>query len=1042
MNKNLCFIWATLLLCINPLAGADILHGPVELPGSDHLYYLLSPCTVPEAEEQAEELGGTLVIVNNSIEFSSITTEFSTWDGISRPFWIGCSDLDEEGDWRWATGEPFTFTNWEPGRPRTDTTRNHAYMLSDGSWRDADGNSNQDDRKLIYAVIEVGDTDCNFNGIPDLLDVDGGDAEDQNANNVPDECETGDCNNDGVPDGVELLLNPWKDCNDDGILDMCTTSESPKTDCNRNGIDDTCESPDAHGFIATYFTDKSLTTPFTSRIDEYVNLNAGTDEPWPGAGQTDFAARWVTEVDLEFTGFYSFFVTSDDGIRLYIDGELLIDDWRDHSEEEVSAGLFLQNGTYQIMLEYYDTAFEAVCRLEWKPAFGERRLLGGEDTRPFIDCDEDGRADGCQIITSPELDCNENGQLDSCEVSAQDCDENGILDWCELQDNDCNGNGLPDNCEIADGLSDCQPDGVPDECQEGSKQVFSVDDGGPEYGVRSSGTQMCWLQHFVMPEAGLRSEAILVNFNGMGGATANAGIWLDPNGDGIPDDLQLLGGAGSSIQQPDPAEFQRIPINDIDLGPAGTSIFVGIIVPNVTEADFPAGLDATTAYAFGSWVIGSEEPINPENPAEGALEVSRLDWLGEGVWWSNWCLRFEVTSSEGDCNYDGIPDDCQIAEGLFIDLDENGVPDSCEDCDADGIPNGCEVTCGGICGERWDGFCGLEADCDQDGLPDICQLLNGELTDCNGNEIPDACEPSSLDCNENGLLDECEFADGTAEDCDGNGVIDICQLGGRPGYVMGTDILTESLGLFAQMGFWWCVQYEVEPGASILDRIDIAFGTVAPNSLATIVVWSDPDQDGSPRDAEVLYSEDIIVSQPNEDIGLPALFTTLDIPPLDLGPTGTRFFIGAFTQNQQNQPYPAAFNNEAYLARSWFGTGSSPFELMNLYSLGNQGFIGEWMIRGFSGEVPMFDCNRNNQPDVCDIADGTEEDINGDGRPDSCTPICRGDLNEDGVVNGADVGLFFAEWDRTDSEADLNGDLQVDGEDFGLLLINWGLCTF
>ncbi|MCH2161502.1 MAG: PA14 domain-containing protein [Phycisphaerales bacterium] len=1032
-----------LLLCasvaLNSTTSSDILHGPVTFPESANEYYLLSPCTIDEAEQQADELNGALVAINSNYELSLLIDEFSNWGGIERSFWIGFSDQSTEGDWRWATGEPLTVLSWDIDMPRIDPTRNHAYMQPTGLWRDADGNLDQDEKILLYAVIEVGDADCNLNGIPDAEDVGPGTSEDINDNGIPDECETEDCDADGLPDGVELLRNPWKDCNGDGRLDICTSSESPRTDCNLNGVDDECESPDARGFVATYFTNQSLTTPFTTRIEDSVDFDLGSEEPWPGAGYSDFAARWNAELEITFTGFYTFFVTSDDGVRLFIDGEPVIDDWRPHGVEEVSAGLFLQSGTHQFVLEWFDGGGEAVCKLEWKPAFGERQLMSGDAIRPFLDCDDDGVADGCQIANFPELDCNGNNQLDDCEAIATDCDGNGIYDWCELQDNDCNANGIPDNCEISDGSSDCQPDGIPDECQQGTAVIFEVDDDTPEYGVRSSGTHMCWLQHFVMTEANLRSQAVLVNFNGMGGSPANAGIWLDPNGDGVPDDLELLVGVGSSVQEPDPFQFQRITMPQVDLGPAGASIFIGIVIPNVTESDFPAGLDATSACAFGSWVIGSDNPIDPNDPDDGTIEMARLDTIGPGIWWSNWCLKLETVSEEGDCNFDGIPDECQIDVGLFVDLDGNNIPDVCEDCDGDGIPADCEVTCAGICGEQWDGFCGLETDCNQDGQPDSCQLLDGELVDCNDNGIPDGCEPAELDCNENGLLDSCEFAAGTAIDCNADGVIDSCQLGGHPGYILGTDILNQGVGLTIDAGFWWNVMFEVEAGASIIDQLEVAFGIMPVNSFATIVVWSDPNQDGSPRDAELLYAENVLVTEPNETPGMPVNFTVIDIPPLDIGPTGTRFFVGAFV-NDPNALYPAAFNAEGYQARSWYGVANSPDELTSWNVLGNQGFNGEWMIRAYSGGEPIYDCNRNRQPDDCDIADGTSEDLDGDGRPDSCDSICLGDLDGNEIVDGADVGLFLSQWNLANSEADLNGDARVDGEDFGLLLANWGPC--
>jgi hypothetical protein len=55
---------------------------------------------------------------------------------------------------------------------------------------------------------------------------------------------------------------------------------------------------------------------------------------------------------------------------------------------------------------------------------------------------------------------------------------------------------------------------------------------------------------------------------------------------------------------------------------------------------------------------------------------------------------------------------------------------------------------------------------------------------------------------------------------------------------------------------------------------------------------------------------------------------------------------------------------------------------------------------------------------------------------------CVGDLNVDGVVNGADLGLMLSSWGPCGSNcsADLNGDGVVAGADLGLLLSAWGIC--
>ena len=52
-------------------------------------------------------------------------------------------------------------------------------------------------------------------------------------------------------------------------------------------------------------------------------------------------------------------------------------------------------------------------------------------------------------------------------------------------------------------------------------------------------------------------------------------------------------------------------------------------------------------------------------------------------------------------------------------------------------------------------------------------------------------------------------------------------------------------------------------------------------------------------------------------------------------------------------------------------------------------------------------------------------------------PPVTGDLNDDGVVNGDDLGILLGAWGQPNSTADLNGDGTVDGIDLGELLANW-----
>jgi len=92
------------------------------------------------------------------------------------------------------------------------------------------------------------------------------------------------------------------------------------------------------------------------------------------------------------------------------------------------------------------------------------------------------------------------------------------------------------------------------------------------------------------------------------------------------------------------------------------------------------------------------------------------------------------------------------------------------------------------------------------------------------------------------------------------------------------------------------------------------------------------------------------------------------------------------------------------------------------------------------GAILTADCNGDGIVDYGQILDGTLADVNGNGVPDICE--CIGDLNTDGVVNGADIAIMLGFWGVHGKpvDADINGDGVVDDTDLALLLSGWGAC--
>lgn len=119
---------------------------------------------------------------------------------------------------------------------------------------------------------------------------------------------------------------------------------------------------DQNGVQRAYFTGNTVT-----RVDGPLDFNWGTGAPASGIGTDDFSVAWDGYVTPSQSGSYTFRTNSDDGVRLYIDGALVIDNWTDHGPtNDDSAAIALTAGQrYTVRMEYYERGGGAVARLLW-----------------------------------------------------------------------------------------------------------------------------------------------------------------------------------------------------------------------------------------------------------------------------------------------------------------------------------------------------------------------------------------------------------------------------------------------------------------------------------------------------------------------------------------------------------------------------------------------------------------------------------------------------------------------------------------------------
>jgi hypothetical protein len=119
---------------------------------------------------------------------------------------------------------------------------------------------------------------------------------------------------------------------------------------------------------ASYWNNMSLSgTAVLQRSEANLDHDWGAGSPAPGTVNADqFSARWTRYIDFT-AGNYRFAATADDGIRVWLDGTLIINDWSDHPVRTATAERTVTAGHHLITVEYYENGGLATARLTWEP---------------------------------------------------------------------------------------------------------------------------------------------------------------------------------------------------------------------------------------------------------------------------------------------------------------------------------------------------------------------------------------------------------------------------------------------------------------------------------------------------------------------------------------------------------------------------------------------------------------------------------------------------------------------------------------------------
>lgn len=177
---------------------------------------------------------------------------------------------------------------------------------------------------------------------------------------------------DRVGEDVKIVYAPWKSAADG--KEMISSAYFPG------------------GLKAEYYTNMELSGQAKGREEEWINFEPANQAPDPFIPPFPLSIRWTGKLRPAVSGQYTLYYTADDGCRLFVNGEKLIDEWHERSISTDSATIYFEAGKeYDIRAEYFNNRDNSVAKLYWKiPSIGiqERIDMYGDAGKAVRECEK------------------------------------------------------------------------------------------------------------------------------------------------------------------------------------------------------------------------------------------------------------------------------------------------------------------------------------------------------------------------------------------------------------------------------------------------------------------------------------------------------------------------------------------------------------------------------------------------------------------------------------------------------------------------------
>lgn len=117
-------------------------------------------------------------------------------------------------------------------------------------------------------------------------------------------------------------------------------------------------------FQGEFFNNLDFTNLVLTRVDNEINFNWGKESPDPAIDAETFSVRWRGIFFFE-QGRYEFNTRSDDGVRIYVDNELILSNWKNQLPSNATSKRNIEEGPHHIKVEYYEDYGHSIINVSW-----------------------------------------------------------------------------------------------------------------------------------------------------------------------------------------------------------------------------------------------------------------------------------------------------------------------------------------------------------------------------------------------------------------------------------------------------------------------------------------------------------------------------------------------------------------------------------------------------------------------------------------------------------------------------------------------------